>query len=41
MATEGRSEATRDSEGSPEDDTKRKFREALENYFRAIEQNNE
>lgn len=40
MATEGRSEGgtsraerrgtTRDSEGSPEDDTKRKFREALE-----------
>lgn len=30
MASEGRSEATRESAESPEDDTKRKFREALE-----------
>jgi hypothetical protein len=32
MASEGRSEATRESAGAPEpeDDTKRKFREALE-----------
>ncbi|HEX3546544.1 MAG TPA: DUF5302 domain-containing protein [Mycobacterium sp.] len=30
MASEGRSEATRESAKSPEDDTKRKFREALE-----------
>jgi hypothetical protein len=30
MTAEGRSEATRDSGGAPEDDTKRKFREALE-----------
>ena len=30
MTAEGRSEATRDSDGAPEDDTKAKFREALE-----------
>ena len=30
MASEGRSEATRESAAAPEDDTKRKFREALE-----------
>jgi hypothetical protein len=30
MAAEGSSEATRDSDGAPEDDTKRKFKEALE-----------
>ena len=30
MASEGRSEATRESAKSAEDDTKRKFREALE-----------
>ncbi len=30
MASEGRSEATRESAEPPEDDTKRKFREALE-----------
>jgi hypothetical protein len=30
MASEGRSEATRESAETPEDETKRKFREALE-----------
>ncbi|MCW2564068.1 MAG: hypothetical protein JWQ31_2628 [Mycobacterium sp.] len=30
MASEGRSEATRESAETPEDDTKRQFREALE-----------
>ena len=30
MASEGRSEATPESARAPEDDTKRKFREALE-----------
>ena len=30
MASEGRSEATRDSDGAPEDDTKAKFKEALD-----------
>ena len=30
MASEGRSEASREAANAPEDDTKRKFREALE-----------
>ncbi len=30
MAAEGRSEATRESGDAPEDDTKRKFKEALD-----------
>jgi hypothetical protein len=30
MASEGKSDATRESAQQPEDDTKRKFREALE-----------